>query len=98
MEGLWLKTEVQLEALKVLSNTLHRALQAHYFDALQRLGDKILAAVQSIRHVKQLGAPDASTHRKLKAIYFKRHLKQAIADIEGWQRRFDPSCYLMTSN
>lgn len=96
VEGLWLKTEVQLDSLRVLWNTLHASLQPHYFDALQRLEKKTLAAVQTIRHVKELAAPDANTLRKVRAIYIKRHLKQAVTDLEDWQRRFDPSWYLIT--
>ncbi|ODM16477.1 hypothetical protein SI65_07984 [Aspergillus cristatus] len=96
VEGLWVKTEVQLDSLRVLWNTLHETLQPHYFDALQRLERKTLAAVQTIQHVKELAAPDASTLRKVKAIYIKRHLKEAVADLEDWQRRFDPSWYLIT--
>lgn len=96
VEGLWVKTEVQLDSLRVLWNTLHKILQPHYFDALQRLEKKTLAAVQTIQHVKELAAPDASALRKVKAIYIKRHLKQTVADLEDWQRRFDPSWYLIT--
>lgn len=68
----------------------------HYADAVVMLERKILAAFESVKHIKQLGAVDSTMYQKIKAVYLKKHVKQAASDLESWQRRFDPSWYLIT--
>lgn len=96
IEGLWLKTEAQLESLRAIWKTLQPALQVHYTDALERLERKIVVAVESVQHIRKLRAADGNTYQKLKALHLKKHLKQTVLDLEDWQRRFDPSWYLIT--
>lgn len=88
--------EVQLESLKVLWETLEEPLQLHYADAVVRLEKKILAAFESVKHIRQLGAVDSTMYQKIKAVYLRKHVKQAASDLESWQRQFDPSWYLIT--
>lgn len=98
IEGVWLKTEVQLESLKRLwrSGSLAPALQAHYADAVQRLQVKISAAVDGFSRIYLRSISAATVRQKAKVVYLKRHLQQVMKDLEDWQRRFDPSWYLIT--
>lgn len=96
IEGLWLKTEAQLESLRAIWKTLQPALQVHYTDALERLERKIVVAVEGVQHIRKLRATDANTYQKLKALQLKKYLKKTVLDLEDWQRRFDPSWYLIT--
>ena len=96
IESLWIKTEVQLCSLKALWDTLPTALQAHYSSALQYLENKMVVAMESIQKIETLTAMDATSRQKIKALLVGRLLKQTVHDLEDWQRRFDPSWYLIT--
>lgn len=98
VEGVWLKTEVQLDSLRGLSRagSLAPALQAHYSDAVQRLQSKIAAAVNGFTDLSLRSMSAATIPQKAKAVYLKQRLQQVVKDLEDWQRRFDPSWYLIT--
>lgn len=100
--GMWMKTEVQLQSLTALWNTLPGPLQEHYSYALNRLQSKEFAAwksLESIRTNSEAEKPQGS-FRKLrdqaKWIYMRKEVKQAVSDLEEWQAKFDPSWYLIT--
>lgn len=97
IEGVWLKTEVQLRLLKGLwdTGTLEPALRAHYGDAIQRLQVKISGAVAGLENIHERTLSASSFPRNAKIVYLKRHLQQVVKDLEDWQRRFDPSWYLI---
>ncbi|KAL3443986.1 hypothetical protein BJX65DRAFT_311294 [Aspergillus insuetus] len=96
IQGAWLKMEVQLRALTALWDKLHPPLQALYHDVLTSLGTKLMSAFESFQ-VTQGHSNAASTMRqKLKVVYLKRQLTQTVADMEEWQKKFDPSWYLIT--
>lgn len=98
IEGAWLKTEVQLDSLRRLSRagSLAPALQAHYADAVQRLQAKISTALDGFARIYRRSISAATIPQKAKTVYLKRHLQQVVKDLEDWQRRFDPSWYLIT--
>ncbi|PLN80543.1 hypothetical protein BDW42DRAFT_170631 [Aspergillus taichungensis] len=96
IEGIWLKTETQLQSLRSIWSSLRSELQVHYTDALDNLKIKLLAAIKSVDAFCDVTEVSASTHKKLRAPFLHKHLKQAVSDLEGWQRRFDPSWYLIT--
>lgn len=98
IEGVWLKTEVQLDSLRGLSRagSLAPALQVHYSDAVQRLQAKMAAAVNGFTNVSLRSMSASTIPQTAKAVYLKRHLQQVVKDLEDWQRRFDPSWYLIT--
>jgi hypothetical protein len=88
--------EVQLRTLTALWDKLHPPLQALYHDVLTSLGTKLMSAFESFQ-VTQGHSNAASTMRqKLKVVYLKRQLTQTVADMEEWQKKFDPSWYLIT--
>ncbi|KAJ5768903.1 hypothetical protein N7520_003462 [Penicillium odoratum] len=100
--GLWTKTEVQLQSLKELWNTLPGPLQEHYFNALNRLQSKEFAAwksLESIRTNSEAEKPQSSLRKlrgQAKWISMRKEVKQAVSDLEEWQFKFDPSWYLIT--
>ncbi|KAL3472587.1 hypothetical protein BJX99DRAFT_272820 [Aspergillus californicus] len=96
IQNAWLKMDVQLKALTTLWDKLQPQLQALYHDALTRLQVKLVAAYGSFKVTH--GKSDVALHvrQKLKVVYLKRQLTQTVADLEEWQRRFDPSWYLIT--
>lgn len=96
IEGIWLKTETQLESLRSIWLSLRSELQLHYTEALDNLHIKLLAAIKSLDAFCDVTEVSASAHKKLRAPFLHKHLNQAVSDLEGWQRRFDPSWYLIT--
>ena len=57
---------------------------------------KIMFAVGTVQHIRKLRTTNANTYQKLKALHLEKHLKQTVLDLADWQRRFDPSWYLIT--
>ena len=96
IEGIWLKTETQLQSLRSIWSSLRSELQVHYTEALDNLQIKLLAAIKSVEAFCDVTEVTASPHKKLRAPFLHKHIKQAVAALEGWQRRFDPSWYLIT--
>jgi hypothetical protein len=100
--GLWAKSEVQMESLKVLWKTLPDPLRDHYAHSLARLYTKQFAAWNSLHSVdtKQEEDKPQTTLRRLKDhtkwLHMRPKIKKAISDLEDWQSKFDPSWYLIT--
>ncbi|KAF7118903.1 hypothetical protein CNMCM5793_008539 [Aspergillus hiratsukae] len=95
-EGLWIKTEIQLQSVKALWTDLPPALQAHYSDAVSRLQLKITGAFKTYERVTTFANAAHRIQHRVRAVYLKRHLQQIVLDLEEWQKRFDPSWYLIT--
>ncbi|KAE8395442.1 hypothetical protein BDV23DRAFT_194145 [Aspergillus alliaceus] len=91
-------TEVQLGLLKRLSRSgsLDPALSAHYGKALQRLRVKISGAVTGFEAVHKRSVSATKFPQNAWTVNLKRHLEEVVSDLEEWQRRFDPSWYLIT--
>ncbi|OJZ91918.1 hypothetical protein ASPFODRAFT_201759 [Aspergillus luchuensis CBS 106.47] len=98
IEGVWLKTEVQLDILRRLlrAGSLDHTLASHYGDALQRLDMKISGAVAGLEAVQKRSISSSKFPQAAWTVYLKRHLEEVVSDLEEWQRRFDPSWYLIT--
>lgn len=101
--GLLLKSDVQLESLKIIWDALPAALQQHYNHALERLEGKELAALESLKALEDtdgwLENARNTFHRlggQSRRLYMRKHIKQAVDDLEDWQAKFDPSWYLIT--
>ncbi|KAI9367312.1 hypothetical protein BJX61DRAFT_316905 [Aspergillus egyptiacus] len=95
IQGSWLKLEVQLKSLKSLWDTLQPQLQVLYHDVLTRLRTKLEAATENFTETQEQRDVAFNVRQKLKVVYLKRQLTETVADIEEWQRRFDPSWYLI---
>ncbi|GLA35562.1 hypothetical protein AnigIFM63309_011406 [Aspergillus niger] len=98
IEGVWLKTEIQLDLLKRLSRagSLDHTLSGHYGEALRRLRVKISGAVTGFEAVHKRSISTSRFPQVAWTVYLKRHLEGVVSDLEEWQRRFDPSWYLIT--
>lgn len=99
IEGVWNKTEVQVRLLQGFWNSttlLRPSLREHYADSISRLNEKLLCALDGLQksHNKKLSATNQVA--RAKALYPTKDLKKVVADLEAWQRRFDPSWYLIT--
>lgn len=105
IEGCWIKTEIQLEYVQKIWESLDPRLQAHFHEVLQVLQNKLQAALVKVDSVvclkdEEIYTVDSHSHqlpvKKMKAAFLKSGIKQAIQDLENWQARFDPSWYLIT--
>ncbi|CAG8063123.1 unnamed protein product [Penicillium nalgiovense] len=96
IEMAWVKMEGQLDSLRVLWDTIQPPLQSLYYKALSHLQTKIMTAYESVRFVHEKKQLASNLPRKAKVVYFKQRLKRIVSDLEEWQRRFDPSWYLIT--
>ncbi len=88
--------DMQLKSLRAICDKLDYPLLNLYHDALARLEAKLARAAESFQVVQAKAGVAFNVHQKLKAVYLKRELAQTVNDLEEWQRRFDPSWYLIT--
>ncbi|KAJ5660555.1 hypothetical protein N7507_007006 [Penicillium longicatenatum] len=100
LEGTLLKTEVQLEILQTLvkSDSLQPALWAHYLRALRNLETKMSGALSGLECIsrRRLNQSVSKFPLDTKNVYLKREIQELVISLEDWQRRFDPSWYLIT--
>ncbi|KAL3440643.1 hypothetical protein BJX65DRAFT_314593 [Aspergillus insuetus] len=72
-------------------------LQKLFYELLEHLQGKLEAACSSINRVTNLSSDRSGISvSKLKTTLFKKSVVQAVHDLEDWQRRFDPSWFLIT--
>lgn len=107
VEGCWLKTELQLETITKISNTLDPRLQKHIANVLQILEIKLHAADVKMEKVVRskegqflalmtsLNLTKGSVKR-WKLVLLKESMGSMIKDLKDWQQEFDPSWYLIT--
>jgi hypothetical protein len=99
IEGIWLKTEVQVTLLGRLwssASSLYPSLQAHYADAIQGFYQQIHWARDILQKSNDRQLSSSKPLERAKVLYLVKSLKKIVADLEQWQRRFDPSWYLIT--
>ncbi|OQE43571.1 hypothetical protein PENCOP_c003G04896 [Penicillium coprophilum] len=100
IEAVWVKTKVQLELLKTVldSDSMVVDLCAHYLHTVKQLESKITAAVMGLGIIdrRSLGLSGLKLPIDIRGVYLKRALQDVVKDLEDWQRRFDPSWYLIT--
>ncbi|KAJ5614197.1 hypothetical protein N7528_007851 [Penicillium herquei] len=95
-QGLLVKTEVQFQSLKRLWPSLQPSLQALYYNIVKSLGDKLISTDASLKAIQRQDLDTAHMHQKFKLIILKRQLLRTVSDLEEWQKKFDPSWYLIT--
>lgn len=99
IEGIWLKTRIQVNLLKRVwqpASSLDASLRAHYADAIQDLYQQIFGARDVLKQSLNLQLSSSTKWTQVKVRYTVKSLKKIVADLEQWQRRFDPSWYLIT--
>lgn len=96
IQASWLKMDIQLKSLRAICDKLDYPLLNLYHDALTHLEAKLAGASGSFQVIQAKAGVAFNVHQKLKVVYLKRELAQTVDDLEEWQRRFDPSWYLIT--
>lgn len=89
MEAHWTRLEIQLKFLSKISDQLDERLIESQLNLLQKLHGKLLQATS------QIDMPTSKYLRKLKYTVVKDRLDELISELEGWQKRFDPTWYLI---
>ncbi|KAI0449543.1 hypothetical protein F5B21DRAFT_44483 [Xylaria acuta] len=95
IEYVWIKTKLQVEVMdKVLPlDSKHRK---HVDDSAKVLSRKLSDAVTAIDDViKQKPGVEQVTIKRAKYLLLKETIDKAVRDLEDWQRRFDPSWFLI---
>ncbi|KAI3331675.1 hypothetical protein HD806DRAFT_478019, partial [Xylariaceae sp. AK1471] len=95
IEYVWVKTKLQIEVIDGVlpPGSKHRK---HIDDSARVLSGKLLDAVAAIDEViKRKPSVQQIIIRKPKYLLLKETIEAAVRDLEDWQRRFDPSWYLI---
>jgi hypothetical protein len=105
IEGVWLRTESQIEAIRKIWESLDERLQIHQNHVLALLQEKLQIAVTVIEGLdttlndeptlKTLMSTRGDIRRLKYATYAKGKLDKIVKDLNEWHRRFDPSWYLL---
>jgi hypothetical protein len=102
VESIWKRTTVQLNFLRKVYETLDEEHQDIQDRILQVLVSKLKAAIFQLERVKKKkSGKDARNNsnvvelKRLKYILIKECMDNAINDLEEWQKRFDPSWFLI---
>ncbi|KFY97543.1 hypothetical protein V500_02029 [Pseudogymnoascus sp. VKM F-4518 (FW-2643)] len=105
IEGVWLKTETQVDAIRKMWGSLDERLQIHQNHVLALLQEKLQIAISIINGLDTMPSDEPTLKilisrrgdmKKLKyATYVKGLLDRILRDLEDWHRRFDPSWYLL---
>ncbi|KAJ8115827.1 hypothetical protein ONZ43_g4578 [Nemania bipapillata] len=95
IEYVWLKTKLQIEVIDEVLPT-NSGLRRHVEDSARVLSGKLFEAVHAIDDVIKR-KPDAQRFsiKKPKYLLLKETIDKAVRDLEDWQRRFDPSWFLI---
>lgn len=93
----WNRTRQQIDVYQKIQGSLdedHREVLENVF---QMLSSKLYSSIQQIQRVlKDASHPGRETHVKiLKYALVKDTIDEAIRTLEAWQRRFDPSWFLI---
>lgn len=95
IEHVWIKTKLQIE---VMDKVLAKESEYRKFvnDGATVLSRKLRDAVTAIDDViKRKPGLDHASIKKMKYILLKETIDKAVRDLEEWQRRFDPSWFLI---
>lgn len=90
IEGLWAKLETQLTFLSKVSDHLDDRLAESQINLLEKLHGRL------VRVTAQIDLPESKYVRKLKHAMVKNKLDELVVDMETWQRRFDPTWFIIT--
>ncbi|KAI9149995.1 putative serine/threonine-protein kinase [Paramyrothecium foliicola] len=89
VEATWTKVEIQLSFLKRVAAHVDERLVESHCALLHVLYGKLAQAD------KQLEMPESEIKRKLKYSLIKKRLDELVTELETWQKRFDPTWYLV---
>jgi hypothetical protein len=89
VEDVWTRLEIQLNFLCKVSHHLNEQLAQSQYFLLQKLHGKLVQATS------QLDISGPKFWQKLKHAFVKERLDELIQELETWQKRFDPTWYLI---
>lgn len=102
VENCWTRTRLQIDFIQRISKSLDAEHRRVLNDTLGRLATTLSSAISKIQkvHDKTSDARPgflafASRVRRGKYVLVKSTLDEVILELEDWQRRFDPSFYLI---
>ncbi|KAA6410790.1 MAG: hypothetical protein FRX48_05100 [Lasallia pustulata] len=106
IEGVWVITEHQIKILRRIWNTLEGRLQSYQSQVLQHLQIKLQTATIEIDGVIGVSREDDNflpmnlggkkgPLKKWKILAVEELLYKAVAELEEWRKRFDPSWLLI---
>ncbi|OCK74701.1 hypothetical protein K432DRAFT_338647 [Lepidopterella palustris CBS 459.81] len=105
IEGVWLKTESQVEAIRKMWDSLDERVQIHQNHVLALLQEKLQIAITIINGLyttlndeptlKTIISTRGDIKRLKYATYAKGKLDKIVSDLDEWHRKFDPSWYLL---
>ena len=109
VEGSWIKTEIQLDFIREIWDTMPENLKIHLGDVLQVLQNslqgidadfnKVLRYEKGADGEIQIARKGDARKPQVKGLHFalfmRDHMESAVKSIEEWQGRLDPSWYLI---
>jgi hypothetical protein len=101
IESIWKRTTIQLAFLQKVCETLDEEHQDIQNRILQVLVNKLQAAIFQLERVKRKKGKDSGNNdkavelKRFKYIWVKECVDNAIKDLEEWQKKFDPSWFLI---
>ena len=102
VESIWKRTTIQLDFLRKVCGTLDEEHQDIQNRILQVLVSKLQVAIFQLERVKKKkelkdcgNTDNVVKPKRLKYIWIKECVDNAIKDLEEWQKKFDPSWFLI---
>lgn len=104
IEGIWVKTEVQIEALKSIRTRSNQRIQEFHEECYRRLQVKLYTTSAEIETVTDDRIETMSlkgltlnhgSRQKSRYALLEGHLKNTIRELEAWHAVFDPSWFLI---
>jgi hypothetical protein len=101
VESIWKRITIQLAFLQKVCETLDEEHQDIQNRILQVLVNKLQAAIFQLERVKRKKGKDSGNNdnavelKRFKYIWVKECVDNAIKDLEEWQKKFDPSWFLI---
>lgn len=98
IEAVWHRSSIQIEFARRIFSTVPKEHCRIHLDAFETLRAKLVAAVNKLESVAAPFSKDSRTGiiiSRLKYAVIRDSLDAAIADLERWQRVFDPSWFLL---
>ncbi|KAI5925826.1 hypothetical protein F4810DRAFT_658473 [Camillea tinctor] len=99
VEFCWMQTQVQLEFILRIKDSLDPEFVGTIENVLFLLSTKLSLATTKLENLRATSeAPDGTTTLRIRRFKYsgsKKSLDEIIADLEEWQRRFDPLWFLL---
>ena len=104
VEGIWIKTEKQLEILKNIAESIDERLLNFQNECLERLERKLGLAILKLESLTGADISSISLHnlsltirplKRLQYAAFEKSLRRSVDDLKSWHEEFDLAWYLI---